>query len=304
MLMKIRRFLLRSLKEMKFLPQKMYVSLLYEYATEKKINLKNPAEFNEKIQWYKVYYRVKLLNQLVDKFEVRAYVKEKIGEQYLNNIYGVYNSGDEVDFDALPSKFVIKGIHASGFNLIVDDKEKLDKSAAKKIFRKWLSKNQYFRKGLEWAYKDVKRRLMAEEFMKEEGRGSLLDYKFYCFNGKAKFFEVHLERAGDYKRAFYDLDFTKAPFRKGKEELIITEELEKPSNFDEMVVLANKLADKLPFVRVDFYSVNGKSVFGEMTFYPGDGRHDFYPDEYNKIIGDLMVLPKIPKGQKYITEIS
>lgn len=301
--MKIRKLFLRILKKMKFLPPEKYVCYLYEYATGKKLNLKNPVEFNEKIQWYKVYYRVKLLNQLVDKFEVRAYVEEKIGAQYLNNIYGVYNSEDEVDFDVLPNKFVIKGIHASSFNLIVNDKEKLDKSAAKKLFRKWLSKNQYYRTGQEWAYKDVKHRLMAEEFMEEDGRGSLLDYKFYCFNGKAKFFEIHLERADNYKRAFYNLDFTKAPFRKGKEELAITEELEKPSNFDEMVILANKLADKLPFVRVDFYSVNGKSVFGEMTFYPGDGRHDFYPNEYNKTIGNLMVLPEIPKGQKYITEI-
>jgi len=299
----LNKFRLRILKKMKFLPPQKYVHYLYERTTGKKLNLNNPIEFNEKIQWYKVFYHPKILNQLVDKHAVRAYVEDKIGSQYLNDIYGVYNSADEVNFDKLPNQFVIKGIHGSGFNLIVKDKKKLDKVKARKLFKKWLGKNQYYRTGQEWAYKDVKPRLMIEKLMKEEGRGSLLDYKFYCFNGKAKFFEIHLERADNYKRAFYNLDFTKAQFRKGKEELVISEELEKPSNFDEMVVLANKLADKLPFVRVDFYSVNEKTIFGEMTFYPGDGRHDFYPNEYNEIIGDMLVLPEIPKGQKIITEI-
>ncbi|MET2986575.1 ATP-grasp fold amidoligase family protein [Aureibaculum conchae] len=301
--MKMRKFFLRILKEMNFLPPKKYVHYLYEYKTGKKLNLKNPIEFNEKIQWYKVFYHPKILNQLVDKYAVRTYVEDKIGSQFLNEIYGVYNSADEVDFDELPNQFVIKAVHSSGDNLICEDKSKLNVKKCRKLFKKWLNKNQYYRTGQEWAYKDVKPRLMAEKFMKDGDRSSLLDYKFYCFNGKAKFVEIHLDRELNHKRAFFDLDFKKLPYRYVAVEEVITEKIEKPSNFDEMILLAEDLSNKLPFVRVDFYSIHGKTIFGEMTFYPSDGRKDFYPDEYNKIIGDMFVLPEIPKGQKYITEV-
>lgn len=303
MLMIIRRLFLRILKKMKFLPPQKYVHYLYEYTTGKKLNLNNPKEFNEKIQWYKVFYHPKILNQLVDKYAVRTYVEDKIGSQFLNEIYGVYDNADEVDFDKLPNQFVIKGIHASSFNLIVTDKKKLNKAKAIKLFKKWLSKNQYYRTGQEWAYKDVKPRLMAEKFMKDGDRSSLLDYKFYCFNGKAKFVEIHLDREMNHKRAFFDLDFKKLPYSYVAIEEEIIEKIEKPSNFDEMILLAENLSDKFPFVRVDFYSIHGKTIFGEMTFYPSDGRKDYHPNEYNEIIGDLFVLPEIPKGQKYITEI-
>ena len=303
MLMKTRRFFLRILKEMRFLPPKMYVHYLYENRTGKKLNLKNPIEFNEKIQWYKVFYHPKILNQLVDKYAVRAYVEEKIGAQYLNEIYGVYNSADEVDFDKLPNQFVIKANHTSSHNLICNDKSKLNIKKSRKLFKKWLNKNQYYRTGQEWAYKDVKPRLIAEKFIKQDGRSSLIDYKFFCFNGKVKFVVLHLGRGENHKKGCYDLEFNRLPFRYYSLEMSINEEIEKPSNFDEMILLAEKLSDKLPFVRVDFYSIRGKTIFGEMTFYPSDGRKDFYPDEYNKIIGDMFVLPEIPKGQKYITEI-
>ena len=297
------KYILRMLKKMTFLPPQKYAHFLYEYATGKKLNLNNPTEFNEKIQWYKVFYHPKILNQLVDKYAVRSYVEDKIGSQFLNEIYGIYNTADEVDFDELPNKFVIKGTHASSFNLIVTDKKKLDKVKARKLFKKWLSKNQYYRTGQEWAYKDVKPRLMAEKFMEDGGGSSLLDYKFYCFNGKAKFLEIHLDRESNHKRAFFDLDFKKLPFRYVVIEEEITEKIEKPSNFDEMILLAENLSAKFPFVRVDFYSIYGKTIFGEMTFYPSDGRKDYYPNEYNKIIGDLFVLPEIPKGQHIITAV-
>ena len=139
---KIRRFFFRHLRKMRFLPPKMYVHFLYEYHTGKKLNLENPEEFNAKIQWYKVYYQPKILNQLVDKYAVRSYVAEKIGTQYLNELYGVYNSPEEVPFEELPDQFVIKATHASSYNLIVHDKSKLNRAKAKKTFSKWLKKNQ------------------------------------------------------------------------------------------------------------------------------------------------------------------
>ena len=304
MLKKIRKFSLRMLRKMRFLPPKIYAHFLYEYYTGKKLNLKKPVEFNEKIQWYKVFYHPKILNQLVDKFAVRDYVEAKIGAQYLNDICGIYNKPEDILYEDLPKRFVIKATHASSYNLIVKDKDKLDKVKANKLFKKWLSKNQYYRTGQEWAYKDVQPRLIVEQYLKEEGKGSLTDYKFYCFNGEAKFADVHLDREEDHKQGCFDLDFNLLPFRKISKNKDISSDIEKPSNYEEMIKLSETLAANFPFVRVDFYSVNGKSVFGEMTFYPSDGRKDFFPDKYNRILGDYFKLPKLEKGQQVITEVN
>lgn len=301
--MRLDWIILKISTKIKSLPPKMYVKNLYKYYTGKKLDLENPQEFNAKIQWYKVFYHPKILNQLVDKYAVREFVEEKIGGQYLNEVYGVYDSADEVDFDKLPKKFVAKGTHASSINLIVTNKENLNLRKVKRTFKKWFKRNQYYRVGQEWAYKDVQPRIIIEKYLKEEGRSSLLDYKFYCFNGKPKFVEIHLEREVNHQRGFFDLEFNKLPFAKLGIKEAKNVVIEKPANFEEMVKFAEILAKNLPFVRVDFYSVQGKTIFGEMTFYPADGRLDFYPDKYNKIIGDYFELPKIPENQKVITEI-
>jgi len=299
----MRKFILRTLRKMRFLPSQTYVRFHYEYFNGKKLNLENPREFNEKIEWYKVFYRPKILNQLVDKYEVRSYVEEKIGAQYLNELYAVYDDANQVNFDSLPNKFVVKANHTNSDNLIVTDKDSLGKKKAVKRFKKWLSKNQYYRKGQEWAYKDVKPKLVIEKFLKEKNKNTLVDYKFYCFNGIPKFIDVHIDREEDHKQGCFDLEFNLLPFGKSKSYKSISSDIEKPNNLDEMVKLSAILADKFPFVRVDFYSVNSKSVFGEMTFYPSDARTTFYPDEYNLIIGDYFKLPKPEKNQRVITEI-
>lgn len=302
--MKIRRFSLRMLRKLKFLPPKIYAHFLYEYHTGKKLNLENPVEFNEKIQWYKVFYHPKILNQLVDKYAVRSYVEDKIGAQYLNEIYGIYDHPKDIPYEELPNQFVIKATHASSFNLIVTDKGKLNKVKNARLFKRWLSKSQYYRTGQEWAYKDVKPRLLVEKFLKEENQDSLLDYKFYCFDGVAKFLEVHSDRAQSHKRGFYDLNFNPLPFRYVSLDKSISSKIEKPINLEEMIKLSEILSVKLPFVRVDFYSIKGKTIFGEMTFYPSDGRKDFIPEEYNKTIGDYINLPKLEEGQKVISKIN
>ncbi|WP_179333104.1 ATP-grasp fold amidoligase family protein [Winogradskyella costae] len=288
---------------MRSLPPKIYTPISYEYYTGKKLDLENPIEFNAKLQWMKVFYHPKILNQLVDKYAVRSYVEEKIGAQYLNEIYGVYDKPEDVPFDAFPDKFVVKATHTSSHNLIVTDKSNLNKKKAVKSFHNWLSKNQYYRIGQEWAYKDVPPRLIAEKYLKNDEENSLIDYKFYCFSGTAKFLEVHLDRADNHKRGFYDFDFKPLPYRYVSLEKSISSDIKRPINLEEMIKFAEILSANFPFVRVDFYSIEGKTIFGEMTFYPSDGRKDFIPEEYNKIIGDYIILPKLESGQQAITKI-
>lgn len=297
----VRKIGLGFIKKFKFIPIKPYLEAYYEYYVGKKLDLDNPVEFNQKIQWYKAYYRVPLLTQLVDKYSVRSYVKEKIGEQYLNEVINIYDNASKVDFTALPNQFVIKGVHGCHFNLIVSDKTNLNISKSKFLLHKWMSKNQYYRGGREWAYKDVKPRLMAEKYLSEMDKDVINDYKFFCFNGQPKFVEVDIDRGNQDYMCFYDLNWSKLPFTKGNK--TYEGDIEKPDDFDKMIDIAIKLADNLPFVRVDLYNINGKIIFGEMTFYPADGRSEFSPDKYNKIIGDYLTLPKIPKGQNYITNI-
>ena len=301
---KIRRFLFRQLRKMRFLPSRLYVKFHYEYFNNKKLDLKNPQDFNEKIEWYKVFYRPKLLNQLVDKYDVRAYVEEKTGNKYLNELLGIYTKPEDIPFETLPQKFVLKATHTNGHNIIVDNKEKLNTKKVIKQFNKWLKKNQYYRRGQEWAYKDVQPRIVIEKFLKEDDKGSLVDYKFYCFNGQPKFIDVHLDREKDHKQGCFDLDFNLLPFGKSTTYKSISSGFKKPDNLEEMVKLAKVLASNLPFVRVDLYSVNGKTIFGELTFYPSDARKKFHPNKYNKIIGDYFDLPKLDKGQNVITEIN
>lgn len=300
---KIRRFFLRHLRKMRSLPSKIYVKIHYEHFSGKPLDLNNPKEFNAKIEWYKVFFRPKILTKLVDKYEVRSYVKEKIGEHYLNELYAVYDQPEDIDFKSLPNQFVIKANHTNGHNYIVKNKENLDKKKVIQLFKKWLGKNQYYKRGQEWAYKDVKPKIIIEKFLKEDGKNDLVDYKFYCFRGEPKFIDVHLDREEDHKQGCFDLEFNLLPFGKSKTYKTISSELEKPSNLEEMVRLSRILAEKLPFARVDFYSVNGKTIFGEMTFYPSDARKEFYPEKYNKIIGDYFILPKLNANKDTITSL-
>lgn len=287
----LKRLLLGLIKKLKFLPPPLYVKVYYQYYIGKKLDLENPREFNEKIQWLKVYYKDPRMTQLVDKYSVRSYVREKVGEKYLNELLGVYESPKEVDFSTLPEKFVIKGVHGCHFNLIVPDKSKLNLRRAGWLMRKWMSKNQYYRGGLEWAYKNVKPRLIAEAYLEEMGKKIINDYKFFCFDGEPKFLQIDLDRGEMDYRCYYDMKWQKLPF--GTERNTFYDgEVPRPDNFDEMIEVATALADNFPFVRVDLYNIDGRVLFGEMTFYPADGRKEFVPDKYNQIIGDYLTLPE------------
>jgi len=305
---RIKRKLLRNrlvlLRQFNFVSAEVYVKYLYHYYTGKTLDLSDPKEFNEKIQWYKVRYHPKILNQLVDKYDVRSFVADRIGEQYLNDMYGVYNTPEDIPFDELPNKYVIKTTNASSYNLIVSNNETLNKTKTRQKLKKWLKKaSRYYLRSREWPYKDVAPRLIIEKFLKDKDQQSLVDYKFYCFNGEAKFVEIHIDRAKNHRRSFYDFNLNKLEFRYVPEEQSITRPIKKPDNFLEMKNLSEKLSQNFPFVRVDFYSINGKSIFGEMTFFPSGGRKDFIPEKYNRIIGNYFKLPQPPNGKQIITEI-
>lgn len=168
------------------------------------------------------------------------------------------------------------------------------------LLNKWMHKNQYYRGGLEWAYKNVKPKIIVEKYLEEMGKSIINDYKFFCFDGQPKFVQIDMERGIHDYRCYYDLNWEKLPFTTEKN-TFFEGELEQPMNFGFMCSLAKKLAGDFPFVRVDLYNIGGQILFGEMTFYPTDGRKEYIPDEYNEILGTYIKLPDIPKNQKYIT---
>ena len=283
-----RSLLISIFKNIKFLPPKLYIPLQYEHVTGKKLNLKKPITFNEKIQWYKIYYKNPLFNQLADKLSVRSYVELKVGKLYLNELLGIYETPDSIDFTNLPEKFVLKCVHGSGFNIIVKDKSKLNGVGTKKILKKWQLKN-FYNKGKEWAYKGIKPLIVVEKFLEDEN-SVIPDYKFFCFDGEIKFIQVDLERKIKDYRCYYDTDWMKLNFYTEKN-VFFEGEVKKPANLEDMIYVAKKLSEGIPFVRVDLYSVNNKTIFGEMTFYPTNGTKAFVPEEMNTTIGNYFKLP-------------
>ena len=230
------------------------------------------------------------MEKCADKVDVREYVTECGYGHLLNEIYGVYNSVKELPIKDLPEKCVIKGAHGSGFNLIVRDKSKVKWCVWKKIMKSWLKQDIYW-SGREWVYKNLKKRLVVEKYL-EDKSGGLLDYKFFCFNGKPRFMQLEVGRyTANNTRNFYDMDWNLMPF--GKElEHNPNIEVEKPEGFEEMKEIAEKLSKPFSFVRVDLYQVGGKIYFGELTFFPAGGAPDFKPIEYNKIVGDMWDIGK------------
>ncbi|MBQ4515409.1 MAG: glycosyl transferase [Clostridia bacterium] len=275
---------------LKWIPDKAYLNLRYMLAFHKKLNLKNPQTYNEKLQWMKLYDRNPLYNQLVDKYDVRSFIKDRIGEEYLIPAYGVWDSFDEVDFDSLPEEFVLKCTHDSGSVYICRDKSKNDKEWLKNRFNEALKGNQYHG-GREWAYKDVKPRIVAEKFMADDSGTGLKDYKFFCFNGEVKAMFIATERnveGKDVKFDFFDENFNHLPFKHGHENA--KETPKKPEGFEEMKEIAKKLSQGLRHVRVDLYNINGKIYFGEMTFYHHCGFVSFEPNEWDYKFGSWIDL--------------
>ncbi len=248
-----------------------YVKIKYKLEMNKRLNLQDPKTFNEKLQWLKLYDRNPEYTQMVDKFEAKKYVANIIGKKYIIPTLGLWDKFEDIDFTKLPNKFVLKSTHASGNIFICKNKDEIDYKKLKKTVQKWLKRN-YYLVHREWPYKNVKPRIIAEEYM-EDQIGELIDYKVYAFNGQCDYVMVCFDRIkGKTKFIYYDRKWNiKKEFSKDGIKYGDTIKIEKPKNLDKMFEFAEILSKNIPFVRVDFYESNGNLYFGELTFYPSAG---------------------------------
>ena len=285
------------LKLLNLLSDKAYLKFGYRAKMGKKLDLQTPKTFNEKLQWLKLYDRKPEYTKMVDKFEAKKYVAEKIGEEYIIPTLGVWNSFDEIDFDKLPDQFVLKCTHDSGGLVICRDKSKLNVEEARKKIEKSLKTNYYLH-GREWPYKDVKPRIIAEKYMEDKSNASLTDYKFMCFGGRVYSTFTCTNRFSDdgIHVTFFDKEWNVMPFERSYP--ADKNGVPKPLNYKKMVELAEKLANGIPFVRVDFYEVREKIYFGELTFFPGSGMEAFQPEEWDYKFGEWITLPERTEDKK------
>lgn len=271
-----------------WMPDKLYISFMFRRQMGYWMNWNAPKTFNEKLQWLKIHNRNPLYTQLVDKYEVRKYIAEKINSEYLVPLLGVWDNVDDIDFDKLPNQFVLKCTHDSGSVIICKDKINFDFDSAKTRLSSRLRHN-YFFYAREWPYKNVKPRIIAEEYM-EDPSGELRDYKFFCFNGDVNFLQVDYERFIDHHRCIFDANWNIQQFSiiyPPKKEVKIS----KPSNLNKMLDIASKISKEIsPFIRVDFYECNEKLFIGELTFYPEAGFAKFTPNSWDQTFGSLLTI--------------
>lgn len=278
---------------MKWLSDEKYLKLLYKIRFNQELDFENPVTFNQKLNWLKLYDRNPEYSRMVDKYDVREYIAEKIGEEYLIPLLGLWESVDDIDFDSLPKQFVLKCTHDSGSVVICRDSDKFDREKAKKKLRKFMKQNA-FDYGREWPYKNLKPRVIAEQYMEDESSAELRDYKFFCFNGRVPIMFMASERQSETEETkfdFFDADFNHLDIRNGHPNS--SKVLEKPCCFDKMKELASLLSQGIPEIRVDFYEVNGKIYFGELTFFHYSGLTPFEPEEWDYRLGEWIELPRV-----------
>ncbi len=277
----------KVLRLLDFIPDKPMLKIQYRIKTGKKLDLKNPKRFNEKLQVYKLKFRKPVLHQCADKYDVREYVKSIGLEDILINCFGVFEHAEDVDFDKLPDRFVLKKTTGGGSRdvLICKDKSTFDIDEARKIMHKWVTVKDS-RGGREWAYKGLKPRIIAEEYLENptDPEAGVSDYKHYCYGGKLSHLTIDSERYTAHKRAYLDKNWNKMEL--DSECTPFEGEVPKPKNLEKMFEIAEKLAEGFPFVRVDLYNVEGKIYFGELTFYPGSGYVIYTPDEWDYKFGE------------------
>lgn len=272
---------------LRVVPDKFFLQFRYFVTFHKWLNLSDPKTFNEKLQWLKLNDRNPVYSQLVDKYAVRSFVSERIGEKYLIPVLGVWDRFEDIDFNQLPEEFVLKCTHDSGSVKICRDKKQIDHQDIKKHFAKALLDNQYYG-GREWPYKDVKPRIIAEKYIEERNNCVPCDYKVMCFHGEPKLIQVHEGRFVYHSQDFYDTSWNKLPIKQGPP--MSNTEKDRPIFLDNMIELSRILSADIPHIRVDWYCTNDQLYFGEMTFYDASGFAPFEPQRWDEIIGSWLKI--------------
>lgn len=281
----------KILNLLRLVPDLLMIKIQYRIKLKRKLNLKSPSRYSEKLQWYKLNYRTDLMTKCADKYEVRQYIKDKGLESILNKLYGVYDRSQDIKLEDLPDKFVLKTTNGSGTNFFCTDKKSFDLEKVNKSTNKWLKRNIYAA-GREWAYKNIEPQIIVEEFLEDQNNSyeGINDYKFLCFDGKVEFIILDVDRQKNHKRNIYDKDWNYLEIE--TDHVNLEEKISKPKGLEQMIEIANILAEDFPCVRVDLYWVNNRVYFGELTFYPWTGYIQFKPDEFDFELGEKFKLPK------------
>jgi hypothetical protein len=282
------------------IPQILTIKLYYYISMGITPDFENPRNFNEKLQWLKVYYRDPLYVKCADKYSVREYVKQQGLADILNDLYAVYDNAEDINFDELPNRFAMKCVHGCGSNLICEDKSLIDQDKVRRQFNIWMKKKIGNISG-EYHYNYIKPRIIVEKNLSTEDGTLPLDYKFYCFNGTPRCVCVYADRdliTKSTKRCFFDENWQPLNFCTPEYETHANR-FQKPDNLKLMFDIARKLSEPFPFVRVDLYEVEGKVIFGELTFTPTGGRGKAYTKACNEEFGSLLVLPKKSKSKNW-----
>lgn len=271
------------------LSDKQHLQILYWARLGKRLDLKNPRTFNEKLQWLKLYNRKPEYTTMVDKHTAKGYIASRIGDEYVIPTLGVWETFEQIDFDALPRQFVLKCTHDSGCFVLCRDKSRLDLAAAREKIEASLKRNYYYH-GREWPYKNVTPRILAEAYVEDAANDALTDYKFYCFDGVPKIMYIAKDHGKEPYTDFFDMNFNHLP-------LVIKDPNApvappRPERFEQMKAFAEELSQNVPFLRVDFYDVNGRVYVGELTFFDGSGFEYIEPEEWNTILGSWISLPR------------
>ena len=275
---------------LRILPDPLYLRLRYLIAFREPLHLKNPRTFNEKLQWLKLYDRNPEYTRMVDKYEAKKYVAERIGEEYIIPTLGVWDRFEDIDFDALPDQFVLKCTHDSGGLVICKDKKSLDLAAARKKISACLKENYYW-DYREWPYKNVKPRIIAEPYLEDKEEKELRDYKFFCFDGCVDNVMVGMDRkSGDPKFYFFNDKWELLRLNIRGKNAAKDFTIPKPKRIEKMFQIASSLSQGIPFARVDLYHCNGQVFFGEITFYPQGGFDSNLLESTDEYLGKLIDL--------------
>lgn len=284
-----------------FLPDKLFLTLRYRCLMGKWIDWKNPKTFTEKIQWLKLYNRKPEYTTMVDKYAVKQFVAERIGNEHIIPTLGVWNKPEDIDWGSLPEQFVLKTTHGGGSGgvVICSDINSFDKQAAISKLNASL-RSDIYANYREWPYKNVPKRVIAEKFMapvKTAAPKDLPDYKFFCFNGEPMYCQVIRDRHSEETIDFYDMEWNHQEFV-GLNPVVHNglNPVPCPEHLDKLIEICRKLAQDIPFVRVDMYVIDDKEYFGELTFYPASGIGEFTPQEWQTRLGELIELPTAKGG--------